>query len=331
MFPLTASEKSTIASPNAVRFSLNDPIESTPNISATFSIRPFAVIFVSMSMIFWMLSIPCVPVSPLIILINGWMPSAKPVKDSATCGRLAVAPVAKPETMLPKKEPIAVPMELRRGMPPSINSFTWGTYLFKAPKATRNAPISVTTAIIAVVPATAPAPPPIIPRAAMAKVTPVIVTNNVDNAVAVSILGSTFNFANAPNTTAKIATTPDTIYRAVIAPVATFPTLLTSNNDADIERSKILKDAAVVIEDSIGICDKAPTTSAKTATTPSIINIPLLALPTLPLNNSMMANTPIKEERAIVAPCSRSGSNVDNNVTQTVSTPIAATMAMSSL
>ena len=108
----------------------------------------------------------------------------------------------------------------------------------KAPRPTIKPPIISTTASNAPAAATAPAAKG--PIADKAAVTAAIAISMIDNDIAVSIDGWTFNAVRAPKITAIIATAPDTASKAGIAAVARGPVLLIISIDADMASNNVL-------------------------------------------------------------------------------------------
>ena len=189
--------------------------------------------------------------------------------------------------------------------------------MFRAPRATINVPIILTTATKAPAPVAAAAidPGPPAPIRASAPVMPVMVKRRIDNDEAVSMLGSALRADKAPIITARAATTPvrtPKVATALVETILTFPSIII---DALIVMRRIPMLAAEEMADSGANPATAAIIPAKTTTTAIKATIPELIFPTLDVAASIIAKAPIKEIMHNVAFSTFAGSRPDKRAT----------------
>ena len=163
-------------------------------------------------------------------------------KDVPNFGNISRTPSINPETIEPINSPIPVPIALSNGIPLFKKVSTCGNCSLMYPSIPMKVPITVTTPIRPIAPATAIlVAGPIAERIA---VTPAIATNNIESAVAVSILGFILKCSIIPNITASPATTR--VITAIPASAVVLISLTTLNtaSEADILTKSILNPSA---------------------------------------------------------------------------------------
>ena len=228
--------------------------------------------------------------------MNGCNSSMKADKFLAITGSpLETALPKKPPTIFPKNSPIAVPIFEIIGIPVLRNSSNCGKRVTRAPIPIIKPPIPAISVANAPIPINAALRlAPTAPRITKAAD---IASNNVDNATAVSIEGSTLKCAINPRITANSPTTNPIHARApILAADVPFTRLNISIADA-IVFSNNPRATAVGIDASTSrafitprMIDNSPTTNPISANVPMVLLITDFVFPSINIAAAMEAN-----------------------------------------